>query len=294
MKEKQEVQNTVMKNFLKSAAFKALAVVALFLIGIMIYAASTGGIATIPATISGAILTPLQSLGSNISSGISHFLGNFTDGGKLREENAALQSEVNALRQQQVETDELRRQNELYRQYLTLKEENSDYQFADGRVIYVDPAGKYGNFTINAGSLENISINDPVITPDGLVGVVYEVGMTYSKVRTILDPATQVSAYVSRGRSSGVTGGSLSLAHEGKLRLNYLSRDSGAANGDYVVTSGKGGIYPEGLRIGSVLEVNTESDALTMVAVIKPFVDIFDVSDVFVITAFDGQGETGE
>ena len=280
-----------MKEFLKSVAFKVIVVVALFLIGIMIYAASTGGVSTIPATITGAIVTPLQSLASTISNGFNDFIGIFTDSNALRAENEQLQAESNELRKNQVETDELRRLNELYREFLELKEQHPDYQFADGRVISMDPADKYGNFTIDAGSLKGIEANDPVITPEGLVGVVYEVGLNYAKVRTILDPATQVSAYVSHTRSGGVTGGTASLAQEGKLRLNLLARDSGAATGDYVVTSGRGGIYPEQLLIGTIEEIQPESDALTMYAVIKPFADLQNLSSVFVITGFDGQGE---
>ncbi len=280
-----------MKEFLKSVAFKALAVIALFLIGIMIYAASTGGVSTIPATITGAIITPLQSLATAVSDGFNSFIGIFTDSNALRAENEQLQNEINELRKNEVETDELRRLNELYREFLELKDQHADYQFADGRVISTDPADKYGNFTINAGSLKGIKADDPVITPDGLVGVVYEVGPNYAKVRTILDPATQVSAYVSRTRSGGVTGGSVSLAQEGRLRMNLIARDSGVAAGDYVVTSGKGGIYPELLLIGSIEEIQPESDALTMYAVVKPFADLKNLSYVFVIIDFDGQGE---
>lgn len=283
-----------MKNFLKTGAFKALVVVALFLIGVMLYAATTGGVATIPATITGAIISPLQSLGASVTNGFHDFFGIFTDSDKLREENDALQSEVNELREKQVELDELRRLNELYREFLELKEQHSDYQFADGRVIWMDATNKYGNFTVDIGSTSGVKANDPVITPEGLVGVVYEVGLTYAKVRTILDPATQVSAMVSRTQSGGVTGGSLSLAQNGELRLNYLTRDNGATSGDYVITSGKGGIYPSLLRIGSIREVSLESDGLTMYAIIEPFADIKNLTHVFVITDFEGQGEVTE
>ncbi|MDD2362462.1 MAG: rod shape-determining protein MreC [Oscillospiraceae bacterium] len=282
-----------MKNFIKSGAFKALAVVALFLIGMMIYAASTGGVSSIPATLTGAIVSPLQSLGAAISNGFDDFIGIFTDSKELRKQNEKLQNEVNELRDKQVELDDLRRRNELYLQYLELKEQNPDYKFADCRVIYIDPNNKYGNFTINAGQLNGVEANQPVITPNGLVGVTYEVGLNFAKVRTILDPATQVSAAVSRTNSGGVTGGSLSLAQQGILRLNYLQRNSGIATGDYVVTSGKGGIYPSNLRIGSISEVNSESDGLTIYALIEPFVNIRDVTDVFVITGFDQAQEDG-
>lgn len=278
-----------MKNFVKSAAFKALAAIALFLIGIMIYAASTGGVTTIPATITGAIVAPLQSLSAGISNQFHDFFGIFTDSNVLREQNKKLQYEINKLRGNQVELEELRRKNELYLKYLELKEKNPDYQFADCRVIYVDPNNKYGNFTIDAGMINGIKANQPVITPDGLVGKVYEVGPNFAKVRTILDPSTQVSATVSRTDSGGITGGSLSLALKGEMRLNYLLRTSGVATGDYVVTSGKGGIFPGKLLIGTIKEVNSESDGVTLYAIIEPFAKIRDLSDVFVITGFDNQ-----
>ncbi|HCA30884.1 MAG TPA: rod shape-determining protein MreC [Ruminococcaceae bacterium] len=278
-----------MKNFIKSAAFKALAAVALFLVGIMIYAASTGGVATIPATITGAIVTPLQSLGAGISNGFHNFIGIFTDSNTLKKENNKLQDEINHLRKNQVELDELRRMNEYYRQYLELKELNPDYKFADCRIIAVDTNNKYGNFTINVGMLSGVKVGQPVISPEGLVGKVYEVGMNYANVRTILDPATQVPAYVSRADSGGVTGGSLSLAKDGKMRLNYLPRNNGVAPGDYVITSGKGEIYPRQLQIGTVTEVISESDGLTMYAIIEPFADIRNLTNVFVITNFEGK-----
>ncbi len=275
-----------MKDFLKSIAFKALAVAALFLVGVMIYAASTGGAATIPATIVSAVVTPLQSIAAGISDGVNSFIGIFTDSGKLREENGRLQSEINTLRENQVEFDETKRQLELYRQFLELKEQNPDYKFADARVVAVDPSEKYYNFTINAGSLKGVKAGDPVITPAGLVGVAYDVALDSARVRTILDPTTQVSAYVSRTGDEGTTGGTVTLAREGLLRINYLSREGGAAAGDYVATSGKGGIYPRGLLIGEIQSVSPDSDGLTMTAQIQPFADIKNLSSVFVLTDF--------
>lgn len=283
-----------MKNFIKSAAFKALGFVALFLIGIMIYAASTGGVASIPEMFTGAIVTPLQTLGATISGGLQSFTGSFTDSNQLKKENEELQSEINQMRDNQVDLDELRQQNEIYKQYLDLKEQHSDFKFADGRVIAIDAAEKYYNFTINAGSLSGVKEKDPVITPEGLVGVVYKVGLNYSKVRTILDPSVQVSASVSVSNDSGMTVGNLSLAQNGELRLNYLSRDKGNASGEIVITSGRGGVYPAKLKIGTIESVNPESDGLTMYAVIKPFADIKNLTSVFVITSFDGQGETAD
>ena len=281
-----------MKDFFKGFGFKVLAAIALVLVGIMIYAASTGGMATIPAMLSGAIMTPLQTAASAVSDGFQSFVGIYTDSGELRKENDRLQEEVDKYRQQQIELDELRRQNEYLNEYLRIVESDSSVERASARVIDIDPADKYCNFTINAGTLSGISVNDPVITPQGLAGVVYETGLNYAKVRSILDPATQVSAAISRSGENGMTSGTLSLAKDFKLKLGLLSKEGDTEVGDIIITSGKGGIFPANLPIGEVEEIVPESDGVTLYARIKPYTDFGTLSQVLVITSFGGQGET--
>ena len=133
-----------------------------------------------------------------------------------------------------------------------------------------------------------------MITPAGLVGVAYDVALDSARVRTILDPTTQVSAYVSRSGDEGMTRGSVTLAQEGLLRIDSLSRDAGASAGDIVATSGKGGLYPHGLKIGKIQAVEPDSDGLTMTATIEPFADIKNLTDVFVIIDFEEKAAATE
>ena len=214
----------------------------------------------------------------------------------MQQQLDALQKENAELRQQIVDYDELKQQNDWYTEILGLHEQHSDYTFASGRVIGRDPSDAYGNFTISAGKNADVSVNDPVVTTNGdLVGVVYEVGLTYSKVRTILDPATKVSAQISRTSDTGYTVGStVEMARRRALRLTTLERSSGVAVGDYVVTSGIGGIYPDGLLIGSVREITSASDGMTLDAKVEIFADIYNLKQVMVISSFDGQGAGAE
>lgn len=265
-----------MKDFWKSRGFKVLACVAAFFIGMMIYAAATGF-----QSIFGSILKPMQDGFSALSDGIRGVFGNSA---ALKEENEALKEEVNALRKQQVELEELRRQNDTYKEFLALKEENPDFVFVDARVIAADPTDPYGNFTIGAGSLSDVTEGDAVVTPEGLVGVVSEVGLNYAKVKTVLDPSLQIAVYDSRTREDGLTGNDYPLAADGKLKLSRLTRDTTAAAGDYVVTYG--GQYPAGLLIGEITAVKPETDGLSKYAEVKPFSPVFSVSEVFVITDF--------
>ncbi len=280
-----------LKKFIKSFLTRFLAVFALVLIGVMIYSATTGGIATIPETLSGIFITPVQSLFTGVSDGVSDFFGQFGGGDELREENEQLKEELSELRKQMVDYDELKETNGWYSEILGLHEENPEYTFASGRVIGRDPSDFYGNFTISAGSNADISVNDPVVATDGsLVGVVEEVGLTYAKVRTILDPTTKVASQISRTGDMAYTAGStVEMARSNTLRLTALERSSGASDGDYLVTSGIGGIYPSGLLIGSVNTIENATDGMTLKGNVQLFADILDLKQVMVITYFSGQ-----
>lgn len=281
-----------MKSFFKAFFVRVLALLALALIGVMIYSASTGGIATLPEKLVGIVVTPLQSVVTNVSDGFSGFIDRLTGSGDLQQRVEQLEKENAELRQQVADYDQIKQENEWYSEILGLHERQPDYTFAAGRVIGRDPTDVYGNFTISAGTNADVSVNDPVITTDGsLVGVVEEVGLTYAKVRTVLDSSSKVSAQISRTGDTGYTSStSLNMIRDKTITLAALERSSGVAIGDYIVTSGIGGVYPSGLLIGSVTEVNGAPDGMTLNSTVKLFADAFDLKQVMVITSFEGQG----
>ena len=281
-----------MKQFFESVLARILGVVALALVGVMIYSATSVGFATLPETLTGIFVTPVQSLTTSISNSVSGFFAGFGGGSELRAELEQLKKENAQLREQLVDYDEIKQTNDWYSEILGLHEENPEYTFASGRVIGRDPADFYGNFTISAGQNAGIEINDPVVATDGsLVGVVEEVGLTYAKVRSILDPSIKVASQVSRTGDTAYTAGStVDMARDNTLRMTTLERSSGAAVGDYAVTSGIGGVYPSGLLIGSITDISSATDGMTLNAQVELFADVYDLKQVMVITYFAGQG----
>ncbi len=275
-----------MKRFLQSAGFKVLVAVAVFLLGIIIYGAVSGGTATAPEQVAGGILSPLQSLFSNAAEAVSDFFSGWGDDTVLREENDQLKQELSDLRDQMVDYDEMKRRYDQLVKFLELKEQHPDYQFADASVIAKDPTDIYGNFTIDAGSLQDVAVGDPVIQANGLVGVVSEVGLNWARVSTILDVQTHVSAYISRSGDTGITAGTVTLAQDGLLRLNNIDRDAGVLKGDIVVTYGGNSQYPAQLKIGRVMSIQADTDGLSMYAIVEPFVSIHNIDHVMVITEF--------
>ena len=251
-------------------------------------------LAPMTSQILGILTNPLQKASASVSASFSGLFDRMFRSGEILEENERLKEENRRLTQRQLEFDKYKLENEQLKEYLDIKEKNPDFDFETAFVIGRDPNDRFYAFTIDKGSLDGISLHDPVITEDGLVGMVVEVGPTYAKVATILDVMLEISSYDSRTKDIGITTGRIDLAEEGLCQLTLLQRESGASAGDIVITSNVGGLYPKDLVIGTIREVRTESHGISLYAVIEPAVDVRTVKDVLVITSFEGQASAAE
>ncbi len=279
-----------MRYFFKSRQFKiALATVAV-IVALTLLATLTGGLIAPHSGIFGTIAAPFQ----KVANGISDTFGNW--GAKMQNnetvilENAQLREEINRLNQKIADYDTMKTENDFYKEYLEIgiKDAHPDFKFQNAAIISRDSIDAYGGCTINVGSLNGIEQYDPVITSAGLIGYVSEVGISTSKVKTILDPDIAVGAIDSRTRDAGVIGGTLDLAAENKTRMYNIQRSATMAIGDYVVTSGSG-IFPSGLLIGKISNISKEDYATSLYAVIEPFANISEARQVMVITDFSGK-----
>lgn len=214
--------------------------------------------------------------------------------GKSREELAAeneqLKKEISELASQVIDYDDIKKENEVLRKYYGIKDDNPDYKIAVASVIRRDPNDDFYGFTIDKGSRDDVKINDPVITENGLIGWISEVNVTTSKVTTLLSPEAKVGAMDKKSGDSGITTGSALFSEDGLLMLSVISADNTIKENDIIITTGVGGVYPPDLIIGRVTKLDTNTYDTTPYAVIKPYEDIKSVSDVVVITSFEGQG----
>lgn len=280
-----------MRDFFSSKKFKVLVIVAVLMVGFMIHAAWTDGLGTFGSRLLGAVVTPFQQLSAHISGSAAAFLEKFVLAEQISEENEELREEIRRLNERLVDYEATKQQNQLYEKFLKINDNRPDFEFVPGSVIGRDPDDRFYSFTIDKGSLAGVSPRDPVITADGLVGIVAETGLTYSRVITVLDVGLKVGSYVDRTRDVGMTEGTVELALAGQCKMSYLDRESGAAAGDTIVTSGVGGVFPKDLIIGKIREIRMENHGVSLYAVVEPAADIRDVKDVFVITGFEGQGD---
>lgn len=210
---------------------------------------------------------------------------------ELEAENKELKSEIASLRTQLADYENIKEENLRLWKYYDLKEENSNYSFVPSSVIRRDPSDDFYSFTIDRGSNDDIAVNDPVVTENGLVGYISEVNGAYSKVTTILSPDLSVGARDVKSRDTGVVTGDSKYSDKNLVTMKKLAENNKIKKGQQISTTGIGGMYPADLPIGTVKEVKYDDFDTSLYAVVEPFEDVQNVSDVVVITSFEGQGE---
>lgn len=280
-----------MKQLFKSRRFKVIAgVIALLLVGALICAANGRG-ETAQSGIIGTVFTPANWLASKISDGITYVFGEATGNEEYLERIDELENQVGSLQDQLADYENLKKQNELYKDALELKEENPDYTFVEAKAISRDAADIFGSYTINKGTASGIKDGDAVLYGNYIVGIIDRAYPTYSVVKTILDPDFSVSAYeIVSGEISYVTGRA-ELAPEGKCIMANLDSSTAVTYGSIIATAGISGKIPEGLIIGTVEEIQEDTASVASYAVIQPGVDVNNISECLVLTGYESEAQ---
>jgi rod shape-determining protein MreC len=278
-----------MRFFFRSTQFKIILSVVIILIALSLTFFFIGGKISPQADIAGTVTAPFKTAVAKVSSAVSDFVTAYTQGNEIMIKNSELEAEINELREQLADYEKATKENEFYKNYLEIKDNNPDFRFSHATLISRDNTDPYKSFVINRGTSSGVKQYDPVITDAGLVGYISQAGLTTSKVSTILSPDITLGALDNRTNDSGILSGSLEQVKDGNTRFYNLSRSCTVAIGDYVVTSGEG-IFPEGLLIGTIQSIGSDEYNTSIFAAVKPFADIENLREVMVITSFEGQG----
>lgn len=207
----------------------------------------------------------------------------FDDIEKLRSENKSLKDEIDKLNNERAEYVRLKTENENLKKALDLKDQLDGIEMVGANVIAKDSGNLFNIFIIDKGTANGISNNMPVITSKGLVGKVYSAQPFSSKVISIIEDGSSVSAVVSKSRDLVVVKGDLKLGKEGLCKLEYIPDNLDLTQGDIIETSGLGGTYPKGIIIGTVKEVRTSESDLKRYAIIEPAADLKRISQVVIL-----------
>lgn len=197
---------------------------------------------------------------------------------QLRAKIDELTTELNSVKLEQYELDNLRTLYELDQKY-------PSYEKVAANVIGKSSGNWFHTFTIDKGSNDGIEVDMNVIAGSGLVGIVTDVGPNYAKVTSIINDTSKVSGMVTTTSDNLVVSGSLQSMNENMvIEFNNLNdRDGKVAVNDPVVTSAVSSVYQQGILIGYISSIETDSNNLTCSGTITPAVDFEHLEEVLVI-----------
>lgn len=276
-----------MKDFFDTWKFKILVGIAVFLAAIMAYAGANGRLTAAPQEILSVAVAPFQRAAAAVSNGVSSLWEKYTNIDAILEENEKLTTENAELRGQMVDYDKLKAENEAYKALTNIQEQHPEMSYVSSFVIGRDPLDSFYGFTLDKGSLDGVEANDAITSDEGyLLGVVTEVDLTSCKVMTILHPSFNAAGVVSRTRDNGIITGSADYAADGLCILSNLARSTLSREGDQVITTGLGGVFPPDVLVGVIKELTPEASGKSTLAVIQPGADPRTVRHVFIITNY--------
>ena len=241
----------------------------------------------------GTVATPFRAIGNLFCGAVEGFGKHFQSIDALEKKNAELEEENRALREQIEQAERLEAENERLRDYLGMKAAYPTFTLEEGTVIGHEGENYLTVLTLNRGSIHGIQVNMAVITKDGIVGCVSEVGLTWCKVSTILEDARSVGVLAPRSGASGILSGEYTYRENGTCRLTFLDDDARSADvrvGDRIETSGLGSVYPAGLTVGQVTDMRADAATRSLIATVKPTVDLSSLSYVMIITGYQEKG----
>ena len=245
-------------------------------------------------TIAGLIFVPMQQGINHTGEWIFNKTNDFRTLTDVLAENERLQAKVDELTVELTNTKMDAYELERLRDLLELDAKYPTFEKIAASVVAKDSGNWFSSFTINRGSNDGIEKGMNVIAGSGLVGVITDVGPNYSKVRSIIDDANNVSAMIpNTGDNLNVSGDLKAMNESMVISFSGLRDDAGLIKvGDPVVTSYVSDMYHQGILIGYIASIENGSNNLTKVGTITPVVDFDHLEEVLIITKTKEIGNT--
>ena len=237
------------------------------------------------------VSSPAQSLVKKAGDTLSDFWSAITDGIAIREENEALKAQIADLRYQLTQNEEAVLRYEELKDALHIKDMFSNYDIYGASILSRESDEWFSTIRLNAGSSDGIMLEDgssyPVLDVEmNLVGRVIETSEAESRVLPLLHEGFAVSGKVNEvNGATFMIYGDAELKRQGLCLVKNIDPDVRLEPGMEIVTSGDGGLFPEGIPIG-VIETVDYSNPLEVTATIRPYSQIGKIEDVFIMIPY--------
>lgn len=229
------------------------------------------------------VVTPIQRLVSGSIDAFSAYLAKVKRRSNLEYEYNQLLAQNDTFLYQSLLNTELTDENNRLRALLGEYESRISMNPLLAHITASETGNWFSVFTIDKGTVDGVSVDNAVITSNGLIGHVYEVFTTSAKVITIIDNDSSIAGVIESSRDQGIVRGSLGSDGEPLCRMYYLPVDNVPRPGDSVITSGVGSAFPAGLLIGYVRESTRALESNKHYIVIEPAADFQHIEEVLVL-----------
>ena len=232
----------------------------------------------------GSTINPLQKVVYSISDKIKGSLDFFLNFSTVKEENEQLAKENVELKNSLLEYDKLKEENERLREVLNFANSKNNYDYVGTEIIGYSGESYLDGYIIDKGEEDGLKKDMVVISDKGLVGQVTSTGTNWAIVESVLSENIAVSVMVDSTReTTGILRGYITRTNNGLTKITNLPLDSKIKEGDVILTSGLGQIYPKEVRIGEVISVETDEIKVMKTAIVKPYVNFNKLEELFVI-----------
>ncbi len=229
-------------------------------------------------------LMPFQKGYHSLQKGIHMLWAGFTELSDVRDELQKTQAKLRKYEEMTEELYEIKNENKRLRAILNLKE-LIVHESVSASIISKDPDNWFRTIIINRGSSDGLKVNMPVVAFSAgnkvIVGKVIEVRSSISRILPIISSDMKLGVMLQESRYPGLLRGYASNSH--LCVMDYVSKSAIMKFGDTIVTSGQGGIFPQGLLVGKVIKARIMESSAFQRALVKPFIDYNQIEEVFVI-----------
>ncbi|MDP9336332.1 MAG: rod shape-determining protein MreC [Actinomycetota bacterium] len=228
------------------------------------------------------IVSPVQGAVDDVARPVSDWWNGITNSGNLKRDNRRLQEQIAALRGKQTAADEAIKENSELKKSLALQNALL-VKNVTGLIVGRDPGNFDPTLTIDKGSEVGISVDMPVIAPEGIVGKVIEVWNRGAKIQVLTDPYFSVGVQTPGHRASPATTG-IASGEVGSHDL-AVEFDAGTSvlRGDQIVTSPQSTLFPSGLAVGTIATATNQPGNTGVNATITPYVHLGALQHVTVL-----------
>lgn len=247
----------------------------LLLIG---YSARNPRVAGVGSTLLREVVGPLEILSKNVFRGVSGFWDDYLALYDAKQELKSVQERLVTLEGENSRLLELESENKRLREVLQMSRDTS-LPGITAEVVGYDPSNWIKAISINRGTSDGVQVGMAVLDGKGVVGQVIVAGSHVSRVLLITDHGSGVDAIVQSSRVRGLVAGD----EDDLCALRFVPREEDIKVGDRVITSGMDGIFPKGLFIGIVSDVEAKAEGLFRSVSLKPAVDFSRIESVFVV-----------